>query len=320
MSDKKIDSTDLAKAMAALQDLAKGHGSTGTATTKVETMVGESGPSQLFHTASNSDPGGWAGSSWRGEGWEDSISSNGTDMDSVRKMAKSIAQGIMGKLTKGEALSARETNFVAKGGLNFLNAKDDDDKKDDKKDIGKSHADAAEDKKQIKEMVKPDAMKPDVQKSLLDNVVENAATKPGFEVSEFLSGFVQVMHKSMQAMEARITDRVVTAVVKGAADDAESTNALAKSLASLGEVLTLHAQRLEQIEGGAARGPKSQTISKAGPGPLDGGNGGEVLSKAIVSERLLDLVKKSEATPQDVLRYDATGQLSPELMRKVASR
>lgn len=320
MTDKKIDSTDLQKAMAALQDLAKGHGSTGTATTKVETMTGVGGPTQLFHTAANSDPGGWAGSSWRGEGWEDSISSNGTDLTSAKAMAKAIATSIMSKLSKSEPLSAREVDFVSKGGLNFLKEKDGD--KDDKKDVEKSHADAAEDKKQIKDMVKPSALeKSDVTKSLLDNVVENAATKPGYEVSEFLSGFVQVMHKSLQSMEARITDRVVTAVAKSAADDAESQNNLAKSLSTLGEVLTLHAQRIEQIEAGPARGAKSQTnLNKSGavPSPQDGG--GEVLSKAIVSERLLDLVKKSEATPQDVLRYDATGQLSDALLRKVAGR
>lgn len=320
MSDKKIESTDLAKAMAALQDLAKGHGSTGTATTAVPGMTGVSGPTQLFHTAANSDPGGWAGSSWRGEGWEDSISANGTDLTSAKAMAKAIASSIMAKLSKSEPLSAREVDFVSKGGLNFLKDKGDD--KDEKKDVAKSHDDAAEDKKQIKDMVKPAALeKSDVNKSLLDNVQENAATKPGFEVSEFLSGFVQVMHKSLQSMEARITDRVVTAVAKSAADDAESQNNLAKSLSTLGEVLTLHAQRIEQIEAGPARGAKSQQISKSGPAPLEGGaGGGEVLSKAIVSERLLDLVKKSEATAQDVLRYDATGELSDALKRKVASR
>lgn len=325
MTDKKIDSTDLQKAMSALQDLAKGHSSGSTATTKVDSMVGVGGPTQLFHTAANSDPGGWAGSSWRGEGWEDSISSNGTDLSNARAMAKAIASGIMSKLNKSEPLSAREVNFVSKGGLNFLKEKDGDkdgDKDEEKEEAKKSHSDAAEDKKQIKDMVKPAALeKSDVSKSLIDHVQENTATKPGFEVSEFLSGFVQVMHKSLSTMEARITDRVVTAVAKGAADDAESQNNLAKSLSTLGEVLTLHAQRIEQIEAGPARGAKSQqTMSKSSSSPLDGGNGGETLSKAIVSERLLDLVKKSEATPQDVLRYDATGQLSDALLRKVAGR
>lgn len=312
MTDKKIDSTDLQKAMSALQDLAKGHGSTGTATTKVETMTGVGGPTQLFHTAANSDPGGWAGSSWRGEGWEDSISSNGTDLTSAKAMAKAIASGIMSKLSKSEPLSAREVDFVSKGGLNFLKDKGDD--KDEKKD------DKGDDKKPA--FMKAVEDKPEMAKGLVDHVQENAATKPGFEVSEFLSGFVQVMHKSLATMEARITDRVVTAVAKSAADDAESQNNLAKSLSTLGEVLTLHAQRIEQIEAGPARGAKSQTgnIAKSGAAPLDGGNGGETLSKAIVSERLLDLVKKSEATPQDVLRYDATGQLSDALLRKVAGR
>ena len=328
MTDK-IETGDLSKALAALQDLAKGHSSGGTATTKVETMVGESGSTQLFHTSSNSDPGGWAGSSWRGEGWEDSIESNGTDMGAVRKLGKSIATDIMGKITKGVALSAREANFVSKGGMNFLN----DDRKEEAskafppkkdEDVEKAHPDAEEDAKQIKDMVKPSAMKGDVKKSLLDHASENAAVQNGFEVAEFLAGWAQVMHKSLQSSEARIvsqvTDRVLTAIAKSDAEQGVVSKSMAGALASLGEVLAAQAQRIDQVEAGAARGAKS-ALSKSVGAPLDGAPVGiENMSKSQVTEKLLDLVKKSEASAQDVLKYDASGVISPELARKVASR
>lgn len=356
MTDRKIETGDLHKALSALQDIAKGHSSGSTATTKVESMVSESGATQLFHTASNSDPGGWAGSSWRGEGWEDMIEANGTDLGAVRKLGKSIARGIMAKLNKGLPLSARETAFVSKGGMNFLDKKEKEEKSyakamkkedaademekavdedEDEDEVEKAmdededddHPDVAEDKKLVREMVKPGAMKKakaDVSKSLLDHAVENPAVQQGFEVAEFLAGWAQVMHKSLQSAEARIADRILTAIARSEAETGEVSKSMAGALASLGEVLAAQQQRIDQIEVGAARAPKSQmTVQKSGvvPSPADGGaNGLESMNKSQIAERLLDLVKKSEATPQDVLKFDASGILSPDLARKIASR
>lgn len=333
---KSIETGDLSKALTALQDLAKGHSSRGTNTTAVETMVGVSGSTQLFHTAANSDPGGWAGSTWRGEGWEDSISENGTDMGAPKALAKSIAKQVMAKLEKGQPLSARETNFVAKGGLNFLKDKEDADKAfppkddDDDKDVSKGgHPDAAEDKKQIESMVKPSAMKgKDVSKSLLDHASENDEVRKGFEVAQFLSGWAEVMHKSQQSSEARIvatvTDRLLTALARNHSETSEVNKSMADALASMGAVLTAHAQRLEQMEGTPARAPKSVgSISKSGvvPSPSENNPAGiEGMSKSQVAGILLDMVKKSEASAQDVLKYDATGHMSSDLARRVASR
>ena len=335
MAEKKIESETFAKAMAALQDIAKGHSSGGTATTKVEGFASMSGPTQLFHTAANSDPGSWAGSSWRGEGWEDSIDANGTDMGAPKALAKSIAKSIMAKLTKGEALSSRETNFVSKGGLNFLKDKDKDDEaskafppKDKDDEVEKAHPDAEEDKKQIESMVKPGAMKKsEVAKSMIDHAEDNDEVRKGFEVAPFLASWAQVMAKSLQSSEQRIiaqvTDRVLTAIARSDADNGAVQKSMAGAMASLGNVLAVQSQRLDQIETGPARAPKSQQINKSGmiPSPSDGGGGGlEGMTKSMVAERLLDMVKKSECTAQDVLKFDASGQLSPELARKVASR
>lgn len=314
MTDKKIEQEDLRKALQTLQDLTKGHSSGGTATTKVETMVGESGSTQLFHTPSNSDPGSWAGSTWRGEGWEDSIEANGTDMGALSKLGKSIASAIMTKLSKGQELSARELNFVSKGGLNFL-SKAMDDKKEDKEEVEKAqgHSDEKEDKELVREMVKPGAMKGDVQKSFLDHAQEAPAVSQGFEVSEFLAGFAGVMHKSLMSMEERITDRVLTAVASSAAEQNSVQKSMAEALGSLGEVLSIHGQRLEQIEASPARGPKSTVVEKS----LNGAEQTETLTKSQIGERLFDLFQKSQVTQNDLLKFDATGEMSPEVAKKV---
>lgn len=317
MTEKQIDSGDLAKALSALQDLAKGHGSKGSPSTKVESMVGESGPSQVFHT-SNSDVSSWAGSTWRGEGWEDSINANGTDLDSVRKLGKSIAQGIMSKLNKGQELTARELGFVKKGGLNFLKQDEDKDDKAEKafppkpEEVEKAgHSDEEDDKKLVRQMVKPDAVK-----SFADHAAEHETVSKGFEVSEFLAGFAQVMHKSLTSMEARITDRVISAINATSQEAGEVQKSMAVAVASLGDVLAAQAQRIDQVETAPARAPKSAFMEKSQANET----GAQELSKAQVTEKLIELVQKSQATAQDVLKFDATGEISPELHRKVVGR
>ena len=66
MTDKKVAQETVSKALESLQELAKGHKSGATATTRVESMSGVGGSTQVYHTPSNSDPGGWAGSTDRG--------------------------------------------------------------------------------------------------------------------------------------------------------------------------------------------------------------------------------------------------------------
>lgn len=337
MTEKKIEAGDLQKALQTLQDLAKGHNSRGTATTEVVGMVGESGATQVFHTPNNSDPRSWAGSTGSDEDWSDSIGPDGTDYKAAgAKMRKSV----MAKIAKGMPLTKGEKNFVAKGGLEkFKDMKDKDmdkamDKDEDEakkaygsddKDMEKAqdeddeHEDEAEDKKMIRNMVKPGAMKKkDMSKSFVDHATENEAVRGGFEVSEFLAGFAQVMHKSLASMESRITDRVITALAHSAADQGEVSKSMAEALANLGEVLAAQAQRLDQVESGPARGSKSATVAKSISGyPADSA---EPLNKSQVTSALVELVQKGQATTQDVLKYDATGELSTDLRAKVVGR
>lgn len=336
MTEKKIEAGDLQKALQTLQDLAKGHGDRGTATTEVPGMVGESGATQVYHTPNNSDPkGGWAGSSWEDQDWSDSIGPDGTDYKSAGvAMRKSVAM----KIAKGQDLTKGEENFVKRGGMSMFSKKalDKDEAKkgmygskdeakkamygkdmDKAMDSDEDHEDEAEDKEMLREMVKPSAMKKkDMSKSFSDHAAENPAVKGGFEVSEFLAGFAQVMHKSLLSMESRITDRVLTGLAMTSADQGEVSKSMAEALANLGEVLAAQAQRIEQVEAGAARAPKSTLSKSVSMSEADS----ESLTKSQVTGILVDLVQKGQATAQDVLKYDATGEISPDLRNKVVGR
>lgn len=343
MTERKIEAGDLQKALQTLQNLAKGHNSRGTATTEVVGMVAESGPTQVFHTPNSSDPKGWAGSSETEEDWSDSIGPDGTD---YKAAGARIRKSILSKLAKGLPLTKGEVDFVSKGGMDkfdpkklaaekaekamaaekaekaMYKAKDEDEDEDEvekamDEDEDEGHEDEAEDKKMLRQMVKPSAMKKEVSKSLADYASEDANVRNGMEVSEFLAGVVSVMHKSLASMEARVTDRVLTAVARTAADQGEVSKSMAEALANLGEVLAAQAQRIEQVESGAARAPKSATLAKSVVGSVADD---QPLNKSQVSSVLMDLVQKGQATAGDVLKFDATGELSPDLRAKVVGR
>lgn len=300
MSDKKIDEQDLSKALNVLQDLAKGHSSRGTAATAVESMSGEGGSTQVHHTASNSDPGGWAGSGSRPaseNGATDAIEENGTDYSGGAEVVKSI----LAKLSKGQPLTAEEFAMV-KGMPAFL--KKDDDKKDDKKD---DDVDKAMDDKED-----------DVKKSLADEAAANDTLSKGLEISDFLAEFVGVFSKSLSAMEARIEardDRMRNALQSEASRNEEFGKSLASALGTLSEGLIATTQRVDQVESTPAYGPKSQQMAK---GSFDGPEGA-TLTKSQIAGTLIDMVQNNKIAATDVIRFDSTGDISDETYAKVLS-
>ncbi len=303
-----VKQEDLQKALSALQDIAKGHSSRGTATTAVETMSGVGGSTQVYHTPSNSEPGSWAGSSPKDvpeNGASDNVASDGTDYQSQGKMMKSIIE----KLAKGQPLSADEASFysvIAKGGNPF--AKKDgkdiepDDDKDDKK--AKKSKDADEDDEKM-------------GKSLADFAAEDETVSKGLEVSEFLAGFASVMHKSLASMEERVVSRVLGALAHESEGTGEFNKSLAEAVGRLGEAVTAVTQRVDQVESQPAHAPRAaqnvQALEKGGYG----GPQGEPMSKALVAATLVDLVQRGEATPQDVLKFDSSNTLSARMEQKV---
>lgn len=302
---KKIEGADLAKALSTLQDLAKGHSSGATNTTKVESMGGEGGSSQVHHTAGNSDPNGWAGSTARDvkeNGASDAVSENGTDYDGGAEMVKSIQD----KLSKGLALTPEEYSFVVEKGMPAFLKKDDDkdDDKDDKKDDVKKSKDEDDDD--------------DVKKSLADEAAANETVAQGMEISEFLAEFVGVINKSLASLETRVTRSVLTGLEAESARNEAFSKSLAAALGTLGEGLVANTQRVDQIETTPARAPKSQMasddVNKSFAGPE-----GDSLSKSVVAATLVDMVQNQKIDAQEVIRFDSTGQISDDSMAKVVA-
>ena len=306
MSEKTVDTDKVAKALEALQDLAKGHNSRGTATTKVESMrdggVGagsDAGSTQVFHTPSNSDPGTWAGTGQRKspeDGATDGISSDGTDYSGSAEMVKSVIE----KVSKGQKLDAVEKavfDAVIKG-----MDKDDDDEEDEKVEKASS-CDDDEDKKENP-----------FGKSLSDVASENEDVAKGLEVSSFLTGWTDVQSEALSSVEQRISKSLQSIHN----EQREYQGELAKSIAGLAEVLTLQSQRIEQLESTPARAPKS-AVSAVEKSFGSGGHApqGEPLNKSQVLGYLTSMVEAGEVSATDVIKFESTSAISPELESKV---
>lgn len=315
MADEKVGADEIQKGLSVLADLAKGHSGKGTPSTEVTSMTGQGGPTQVFHTASNSDPGAWAGSSFSAvpeNGTTDSISSNATDYTAQAKMAKSI----MDKVAKGEALNAFERTFfkgmmadnAEKGGNPFAK---------DKEDVDKGGNPFAKDKD------KDDDKDKEVVKSLADHAAENETVQKGLEVSEFLAAWATVMTKSLASTKAEIVAEVRRMLVAESSDRGEFNKSLAGAVHALGQGVALQSQRVQQLEATPARGPRSapsmHVIEKSGPGPqIDSNNPLEGISKSQALTAMVDMVEKSQLHPTEVVKFESTGVLTPELAQRVA--
>jgi hypothetical protein len=276
-------------------------------------MSGESGSPQIHHTASDSDPGGWAGSKASDvaeNGASDSIDENGTDLKGV---SGGLFKSIMEKVQKGIALSEAE-QYVLKSIVSKASSDDKDDKKDKK------------DKKDDKDL--PPFMKKgkeeddkDMDKSLGDHAASNEQVQKGLEMSPFLAGWANAQVAASASSEERIVSRVVKSLAEIDAGNAAFQAELAKSVTGICEVLTMQAQRLEQLESTPARGPRShqtpQAIDKsfgAGGAP---DTGGEEMSKALVLDTMIDMVQKGKLHAQEVVKFESTSELRPDLNQAI---
>lgn len=309
-----IPQEDLAQALSALQDIAKGHNSRGTNTTRVETMADGSkgagsgtGATQVYHTDSNSARDGWAGSEWDGVDADDSIDENGTDYQAQAKVMKSI----MRKLAKGQRLSAAEY-LIMKGMMNF-------DEEDDAKKAVSQNMSKDEDPDMEKAMDEDEEDEEDeeVSKSLSDFAYEDPSVSQGLEVSEFLSGFATAVEKSLASLEQRIVARLSGQTAASAEATGEFQKSLASAVAGLGEAIAAISQRVEQVESTPARGPKTTRVAPLVKGGYGGEGNLEPLNKALVSNTLVSLVTEGKASVQDVVKFESTGFLPAELDAQV---
>ena len=315
--DKTVAVESVAKALEALQDLAKGHSSRGTATTNVESMrdagagSGSSGGStQVFHTPANSDPGTWAGTGQRPspeDGATDGIDEDGTDYSGSAEMVKSV----MEKAASGQALNDIDKAVLAaalsKGGMftNFSGtgkkSKADD---DDKSEKVEKAADCDDDDD-----------KDDKKNPFAKSLEANEDVAKGLEVSSFLSGWADVQGETLKGVESRLSKSLASAH----GEQREYNTELAKSIVGLAEVLTLQSQRIEQLESTPARGPKSTAtaVEKSfGAGGAEP-QGEEQLSKSQVLDTMTQMVVSGELSATEVVKFESTNALTPEIDSQV---
>lgn len=297
MSEQVVAKESVEKALSALkavagEDVSK---SKNTISSQVPAMVGESGKTQIFATPSDSNPGTWAGSTQTAvasNGATDGVSENGTDYG-VAMMKSVLDMVAAGKLDPQVAAI-----LLSKG---FPFEKKDEDKKDDdkedKKDVKKSGAACDDDK---------DKDKDDVAKSL----ASSPAVSDAFEVSEFLTGFVEGFAKALTGLENRMSRRF---------DALESRNtgfqkSLTDALSTVGEATIQNTQRIDSIANLPARGPKSvQVIAKS----FDGNTESQDLSRDTVLKSLVALNEKREVNQFEIVRFESSGQISEDTLRKV---
>lgn len=320
MTDKTVAQETISKALESLLDIAKGHASRGTATTAVDSMrdagmgAGSSaGATQVYHTPSNSDPKGWAGSRPMPEaedGAHDDIEADGTDYKGV---SHGLMKSIFDKIEKGEALTAAEA-FVFKSIVSKAAGYMDKDDKKEKMDKGKMPPGVKDDDYDKDDYDKDD--KKEMGKSLSDYASENEAVNKGFEMSSFLAGWAHVQNEALQSAEARIIDRVTKSLTAIDSDNSKYQAELAKSIAALAEVLGLQAQRVEQLESTPARGPKSATVVEKSFG-AGGPSHGEQLQKSQVLDTMLDMVHKSQLPASEVVKFESTGELREDVYQAV---
>jgi len=309
--EKTVTALDLKKALDGLQELSKGHASRGTAATQVETMSGVSGSPQIFHTASNSNPGSWAGSTESmvpDNGASDSIDANGTDYHA--RMTKSI----MDKLSSGVALTKSEYDFVNKGQLTMVPG--------DKAEKGlppfKKDGDEDEDDKGKDDKGKDD--KKPFGKSLAALAAESDELNKGFEISSFLSDFVETISKALDNQEKRILQAQRADLVAFAQEQGGFQKSLAGSLGALGAWVAQSTQRLDQVEQTPARGPKSQVSSYVEKSFAGAPASEEQLSKSQVAAELVGMVHDKQIPADSVIKFELSNDISPELMGRVHAR
>lgn len=317
-----LDMETVQKSLAALgRELAKGHSSKGTNTLAVESMAGQGGATQIFHTASNSDPGSWAGSVQRDvpeNGATDSIDENGTDYNNQGQMVK----GIMEKVAKGQPLTANEFSIL-KGFMPF--GKDKGEDKDDKKDAKKAKPDDKDLEKGDLSIEHDDddddAPMEKTKKSITEQVASNADVADGFEVTDFLKSWSQALTKSLDSRFNRLENglQAVNTRVEAAEGLSKSIGA---ALGGVGQTVVATAQRIAQIEEAPARGPKSATAlnksqNAGGDDLISKAINGDYHARAAIADQLSDLVVKGLATANDVVLFDSTGQLSAQLANQL---
>jgi len=282
-------------------------------------------------TGPNSEKKEWAGSRWKdvpGDGpGADMIRPDGTDYNE-RGVRKSIQE----KVAKGIPLSSIELSLL-KSDMEKADKDDDKDEKGEKEvefKFGKGQGDDDDKEKYAREMGKS-----------FDGAVQGSETlQKGIEVSQFLAELSKAFAAGLEGIETRVNANMeqmgqqLYSVLSGfAGEQGEFNKSLADALVNIGHGVAGSIQQVEQVSQQPAGPPRSQGLQMVPGGQQGAPQGfvqksfagqqpGENLSKAVVADALTDMLEKGESgiSPIEIIKFDTTGELRPDLQQRVAAR
>lgn len=322
-----IGKNEFQKSLAKLQDLTKG--------------------TQLFHTASNSNPSEWEGGEQEDldeHGGDIHIDDNGTDYNGVRKslaakVRKSlaltpaevaIAEGknplpaISNKISKGQKLTSAE-EWAIKGGYDadkdeFLGMNKASTmpspagkpgEQDDANSAPASSAGAKMDESEVEG---------DAKKSFNGAVSTSLELQKGIEASPFLFELTKAIGAALEGSESRVVKSVtnaVTALVARVDALEKSTTARASDLADFNKSLAQAVVGIGEIVGGAsdagahaANAPVGAPKSQLTKGGYDGSNQINVIEKSYNGPGGLDMNMSKSQICETMVDMVKGGQLA----------
>lgn len=298
-----ITNQDFQKSLSKLEALAKGSDAAATdeAVNKAQICTGP-----------GNEPSSWSGGDKEkyGEGWDDSIGSDGTDYKAGSKARKSIAEKVM----SGQALSKAELAVLNADLEKGMKKADDEDEDEGEEEEAPEVSVEVEGKEKSSKACK---------KSFAESVQENETLQKGIEVSDFLAEFAKSFGVGLQALEQRVTDKVVSTLRQDlgnfAKEQGEFNKSLADAVVNIGNGLSGAIQAQAAVSEAPAGPPRSQIRAQSPEVQVlnKGQNAGESLSKSQILDAMSEMVTKGHCSPLDVIKFESTGTLPPQLHEKV---
>ena len=182
-----------------------------------------------------------------------------------------------------------------------------------------------------------DEIEHDAKKSFNGAVAQSANLSKGIEMSPILAEFARAMGEGLAGVSSEVRSTVAKSlgpvvervaaleatVSKSINEQAQYNAAFAETVVGIGQHVAGQAEVQAQQATLPAAAPKSQLRSVAGgqgvqavsksfgPGGLDTGAGS--LAKSQITGALVDLVKANKIDSLDVVKFEATGEISPQL-------
>jgi hypothetical protein len=183
------------------------------------------------------------------------------------------------------------------------------------------------------EMEKKMPAKKAAKKSFAEEAPEEIQTK--IDVSEFLKSLVDHTGNTIESLREEVSKSEAQSMARY--DDlSQAVEDVQKSQAKIGIVLKAICEKIGVIAGAPARVAKSDTVAKSegAPAPaarsFDSGLAEEkpekvfkslsdkpLEAKAQISNALCDMVRKGEAKDLDVIGFETSGYISPDLVSKL---